>query len=67
MSSKTESGVKMFLDPESDPFKQIFTPELKTLSHLFIKYGYELRIAGGAVRYFSNALSSKLNLCCFFN
>ena len=31
-------------------FHQLFTPELKQLSSLFEKYGYELRIAGGAVR-----------------
>jgi len=35
---------------ESDKFKNVLTPELMTLSGLFIKHGYELRIAGGAVR-----------------
>ena len=35
---------------ESAKFESILTPELKTLSQLFIKHGYELRIAGGAVR-----------------
>ena len=50
----------MFINPDSHPFKELFTSNLITLSHLFTKYGYELRIAGGAVRYFFNALSSKL-------
>ncbi|KAL2741908.1 hypothetical protein V1477_009537 [Vespula maculifrons] len=31
-------------------FHSIFTPELNTLSELFKKYNYPLRIAGGAVR-----------------
>jgi len=31
-------------------FTAILTPELLTLSSLFSKHGYELRIAGGAVR-----------------
>lgn len=31
-------------------FKSIFSPELDTLIHLFNKHGFELRIAGGAVR-----------------
>lgn len=31
-------------------FHSIFTPELNTLSELFKKYNYTLRIAGGAVR-----------------
>lgn len=31
-------------------FKQLFTPELNQLKLLFDKYGFELRIAGGAVR-----------------
>ena len=35
---------------ESAKFESILTPELNTLSQLFIKHGYELRIAGGAVR-----------------
>ena len=35
---------------ESEKFQNVLTPELMTLSDLFIKHGYELRIAGGAVR-----------------
>lgn len=35
---------------ESPEFQSIFTDELKTLSELFKKYNYEIRIAGGAVR-----------------
>lgn len=31
-------------------FKGIFTPEVNSLSELFNKHGYGLRIAGGAVR-----------------
>ncbi|XP_046402301.1 CCA tRNA nucleotidyltransferase 1, mitochondrial [Ischnura elegans] len=40
--------VKMKLD--SPEFKAIFTPELEDLAKIFDKYGYEIRIAGGAVR-----------------
>ncbi|XP_071453957.1 CCA tRNA nucleotidyltransferase 1, mitochondrial [Hetaerina americana] len=40
--------VKMKLD--STEFKSIFTPELEDLAKIFSKYGYEIRIAGGAVR-----------------
>lgn len=32
-------------------FESLFTPELRTLESIFKKYGYEIRIAGGAVRY----------------
>uniref|UniRef100_A0A0B7BF51 Poly A polymerase head domain-containing protein n=1 Tax=Arion vulgaris TaxID=1028688 RepID=A0A0B7BF51_9EUPU len=35
---------------DSPEFHSIFTPELHFLVELFTKYGYELRIAGGAVR-----------------
>jgi len=35
---------------ESAKFQAVLTPELGTLSNLFTKHGYELRIAGGAVR-----------------
>ena len=35
---------------ETPSFKEIFTPELDKLIKLFTTYGYELRIAGGAVR-----------------
>jgi len=35
---------------ESVIFKEIFTPELTLLVDLFTKYGYEIRMAGGAVR-----------------
>ena len=40
--------VTMKLD--SPQFQAIFTPELHVLVDLFNKYGYEIRIAGGAVR-----------------
>ncbi|XP_069681906.1 CCA tRNA nucleotidyltransferase 1, mitochondrial isoform X2 [Periplaneta americana] len=35
---------------DTPEFKALFSPELTTLSSLFKEYGYELRIAGGAVR-----------------
>lgn len=35
---------------DTPEFKAVFSPELKTLASLFKEYGYELRIAGGAVR-----------------
>jgi len=35
---------------ESSKFQEVLTPELGTLSSMFTKHGYELRIAGGAVR-----------------
>ncbi|RUS84787.1 hypothetical protein EGW08_007471 [Elysia chlorotica] len=35
---------------DSPMFHAIFTPELHTLIDLFNKYGYEIRVAGGAVR-----------------
>ena len=35
---------------DTPEFKALFSPELRTLAFLFKEYGYELRIAGGAVR-----------------
>ena len=35
---------------DSPQFHAIFTPELHALIDLFNKYGYEIRVAGGAVR-----------------
>lgn len=35
---------------DNDVFHSIFTPELNTLSNIFQKYNYQIRIAGGAVR-----------------
>nr|CAD7427858.1 unnamed protein product [Timema monikensis] len=43
-----EDPVIMKLD--SPEFKSIFTPELTKLATIFKEYGYEIRIAGGAVR-----------------
>ncbi|XP_055328728.1 CCA tRNA nucleotidyltransferase 1, mitochondrial-like [Paramacrobiotus metropolitanus] len=34
----------------SPVFRSLFTPELESLASIFREYGYELRIAGGAVR-----------------
>lgn len=51
-----EKDTKFRLDPvivtlDTPQFKSIFTKNLKDLLALFEKYGYEIRIAGGAVRY----------------
>lgn len=35
---------------ENSVYKDLFTPELMLLSDIFKKYGYEIRMAGGAVR-----------------
>lgn len=43
----SSSSTTKFTSPE---FKNLFTPEFQTLINLFEKYGYEMRIAGGAVR-----------------
>lgn len=43
-----QEPVIMTLD--SPDFHSIFTPNMKFLRELFEKYGYEIRIAGGAVR-----------------
>ncbi|KAJ8977636.1 hypothetical protein NQ317_003614 [Molorchus minor] len=43
-----ENPIIMKLD--SPEFKSLFTDELNTLVSLFKEYGYEIRIAGGAVR-----------------
>lgn len=46
-SSRTDPVIMTLNSPE---FQSIFTPELQSLTDLFKKYNYELRIAGGAVR-----------------
>lgn len=38
---------------DSQEFKSIFTTEVLDLKSIFDKYNYEIRIAGGAVRYFN--------------
>lgn len=43
-----QNPVIMKLD--SPEFKSIFTEELVSLVSIFKNYGYELRVAGGAVR-----------------
>jgi len=45
---------------DTPEFKALFSPELTTLASLFKEYGYELRIAGGAVRL---GVSYEDNLC----
>jgi len=44
--NKMENKVRL----DSPQFNALFTPELKRLSQLFSDNGFELRIAGGAVR-----------------
>ncbi|XP_071495847.1 CCA tRNA nucleotidyltransferase 1, mitochondrial-like [Diadema antillarum] len=48
MKSYSSHEIAMRID--SPEFHQIFTPQLRELAHLFERNGYELRIAGGAVR-----------------
>ena len=48
MPPSRDNPIIMKLD--SPEFHSIFTQELGTLSEMFKKYNYELRIAGGAVR-----------------
>jgi len=38
------------IDVDDPNFRSLFTPELEKLSSIFLRYDYELRIAGGAVR-----------------
>ena len=45
--TRPDPVIKKLSTPE---FKSIFTDELKTLASMFTSNGYELRIAGGAVR-----------------
>lgn len=45
-----ETNLKTF-KIRSPEFESIFTNEVQTLAALFEEQGYELRIAGGAVRY----------------
>lgn len=40
----------IIMNLSSPEFRSIFTEELNSLVNLFKKYGYEIRIAGGAVR-----------------
>jgi len=46
----TTLNMKLHSQIKSCQFEKVLTPELQTLSGLFDKYGYEIRIAGGAVR-----------------
>lgn len=48
MTSRQDPVILKLTTPE---FKSIFTPELETLVDLFRRNGYEIRIAGGAVRF----------------
>lgn len=35
---------------ETEVFRSIFTPELEKIHDIFTRHGFEIRIAGGAVR-----------------
>jgi tRNA nucleotidyltransferase (CCA-adding enzyme) len=50
--STSYAAVKTFtkMKLDSPEFHRLFTPELRKLSELFSKNGFELRMAGGAVR-----------------
>ena len=50
VTRRTKSRNLVIMKLDTPEFRQIFTPELKKMSSVFDKYGYELRIAGGAVR-----------------
>ncbi|ESO01356.1 hypothetical protein HELRODRAFT_174911 [Helobdella robusta] len=51
LSSSTATPLKkQFKKLDSPEFKSLFTPELDFLAKLFNKNGFEIRIAGGAVR-----------------
>jgi len=47
---KLPKGSLKTMEISEDLLQQIITPEIETLASLFDKYGYELRMAGGAVR-----------------
>jgi hypothetical protein len=46
----SKKGFSSFMKIDTPEFRALFSPELTTLASLFRDYGYELRIAGGAVR-----------------
>jgi hypothetical protein len=48
---KLPKGLLKMSKVSPELFEQILTPEMKTLASLFEKHGFELRMAGGAVRY----------------
>ena len=49
-SLSSTGRIPFIMKIDTPEFHSIFTPELNTLAELFSKYGYELRIVGGAVR-----------------
>lgn len=49
-SLRFTSGTNGSMKLDSPEFQGCFTPELRRLANIFIQHGYELRIAGGAVR-----------------
>ncbi|XP_065216795.1 CCA tRNA nucleotidyltransferase 1, mitochondrial-like [Planococcus citri] len=49
-SLNSSSKVPFTMKIDTPEFQSLFTPELNTLAELFSKYGYEIRIVGGAVR-----------------
>ena len=50
LSSSARKAKLKTMKLEQSQMERVLTPELRTLSGIFSKHGYELRIAGGAVR-----------------
>ena len=50
LSSSARKAFLKTMKLEQSKMERVLTPELRTLSGIFSKHGYELRIAGGAVR-----------------
>ena len=50
LSSSVRKANLKTMKLEQNKMERVLTPELRTLSGIFSKHGYELRIAGGAVR-----------------
>merc|ERR1712241_1512147 len=50
LSSSVRKANLRTMKLEWSKMERVLTPELRTLSGIFSKHGYELRIAGGAVR-----------------
>jgi len=50
LTSSVRKASLITMKLEQSKMERVLSPELKTLSGIFSKHGYELRIAGGAVR-----------------
>lgn len=71
MKTKLDMETKCREDPvvlklDTPEFKNIFTQEVLDLKKLFDKYNYEIRIAGGAVRYLLQVLLTRNFLPCHY-